>query len=182
MKNHHISLPEAKAPKAVAKPVARKVAISKPAHRRPIQLHRILVPVDFTEHSRRALEYAVALAGMHQARITVLFVAEPLHCLSDYGYGPVERCQPNQTLVRRALKNLERFVWHAVPAALRNSCLVRSGIAFEEILRCAHESPADLIVLATRGSGLPGSTTERVVRHADCPVLVVRERERDFVR
>lgn len=64
--------------------------------------------------------------------------------------------------------------------------LVRDGSPFDEICNAARESDSDLIVIATHGrTGLKhvflGSTAERVVRHAPCPVLIVRERGRDFV-
>jgi nucleotide-binding universal stress UspA family protein len=63
---------------------------------------------------------------------------------------------------------------------------VRHGRAFQEIAEAARSLPADLIIIATHGytgikHALLGSTTERVVRHAPCPVLVVREGGREFV-
>jgi universal stress protein A len=64
--------------------------------------------------------------------------------------------------------------------------MTRIGRAFDEITAAAREQKADLIVISTHGySGVKhvvlGSVAERVVRHAPCPVLVVREHERDFV-
>ena len=62
---------------------------------------------------------------------------------------------------------------------------MRRGVAFEEIGNAARELSSDLIVINTHGyTGLKhvmvGSTAERVIRHAPCPVLVVREHEREF--
>jgi hypothetical protein len=60
------------------------------------------------------------------------------------------------------------------------------GFPCDEIVRAAEETNTDLIIISTHGHGgwarmLIGSTAERVVRHAPCPVLVVREREHDFL-
>ena len=74
----------------------------------------------------------------------------------------------------------------APPENVRGQALVRLGQPHREITEAAKELHVDLIVLATHGyTGLKhaflGSTAERVVRHAPCPVLTVREREHDFV-
>jgi universal stress protein A len=71
-------------------------------------------------------------------------------------------------------------------AGIKNGLAIRSGSASHEIAEQAHEQRTDLIVIATHGRGviahaLLGSTAERVVRHAPCPVLVVRERQREFL-
>ena len=73
-----------------------------------------------------------------------------------------------------------------MPVKLLADSLVRVGHPYQEITQAAQELKADLIVIATHGyTGLKhillGSTAERVVRHASCPVLTVREREHDFV-
>jgi len=72
-------------------------------------------------------------------------------------------------------------------ADLIQNMLIRKGTPHKEITDAARELEADLIIIATNGyTGfahvLLGSTTERVVRHAPCPVLVVREKEREFLR
>ncbi len=79
-------------------------------------------------------------------------------------------------------------VWkeqHVEPSLLRNT-MVREGTPHREIAEAARELPADLIIIATKGRrglarALLGSTTEKVVRFAPCPVLVVREKEREFI-
>jgi nucleotide-binding universal stress UspA family protein len=63
--------------------------------------------------------------------------------------------------------------------------LVRQGRAFHEIAEAARTLKSDLVIISTHGftgvkHALLGSTAERVVRHAPCPVLVVRQRERQF--
>jgi nucleotide-binding universal stress UspA family protein len=71
--------------------------------------------------------------------------------------------------------------------AARSTTLLRTGQPHTEIVEAARELGADLIVLSTHGHtglthALLGSTAEKVVRHAPCPVLVVREKEHEFVR
>ena len=83
-------------------------------------------------------------------------------------------------------ERLGTLVRDRVDPALVEALLVRDGAPFDEICKAAKEIESDLIVIATHGyTGLKhvflGSTAERVVRHAPCPVLIVRERERDFV-
>jgi universal stress protein A len=78
---------------------------------------------------------------------------------------------------------LERL---GIDAGMIDKTLVRHGVPFNEISGTASTLKADLIVIATHGyTGLKhvflGSTAERVVRHAPCPVLVVREDEREFI-
>jgi nucleotide-binding universal stress UspA family protein len=80
------------------------------------------------------------------------------------------------------LKELQVSIGDSVPSAT----LTRFGEAWAEIVAVAKEQGADLIVISTHGRtgfehALLGSTTEKVVRHAPCPVLVVRQREHEFV-
>jgi nucleotide-binding universal stress UspA family protein len=82
---------------------------------------------------------------------------------------------------KRELSDWRKEVPHA---AVKTA--IYAGIPFREIVRAADEHNTDLIILGTQGrTGLShlfiGSTAERVVRHAPCPVMVVREREHDFL-
>ena len=74
----------------------------------------------------------------------------------------------------------------AINPKLMERTLVRHGVPFHEITEAARTLQTDLIIIATHGytglkHALLGSTAERVVRHAPCPVLSVREVERDFL-
>ena len=76
---------------------------------------------------------------------------------------------------------------NAIKPALIEKVVVRSGTPFNEISKAARELRVDVIIISTHGhTGLKhlllGSTTERVVRHADCPVFVVREEEREIIQ
>lgn len=89
-------------------------------------------------------------------------------------------------LVDACRERLDRAVGEIATDGLQVQPLVLNGVPFVEIVRCARDREADLIVLGTHGrSGLAhlliGSVAERVVRKAPCPVLTVKHPEHEFV-
>jgi nucleotide-binding universal stress UspA family protein len=147
----------------------------------PVNLRKILVPIDFSECSRKALHYATALAKLCQAEIFLLHVLE----MPPVPVQALEIAFMDDTPKESAAKELSEWQAHVgSPTSVKS--LVCSGSAYTEIVRTAEENNMDLIVIGSHGrTGLArlilGSTAERVVRHATCPVLVVREHEHDFV-
>jgi nucleotide-binding universal stress UspA family protein len=138
------------------------------------------VPIDFSTESTRALKFATELAGRYAAAVTLVHVAEPIFYIYDFGYGPVRRQRPNEGLIRQARQRLHVLRRRHVKNAPTCKVLIKSGRASEQIAKAAEELGADLIVMPTRGftpqqPGEIGSTAERVVRHAPCPVLTVRK-------
>ncbi len=148
----------------------------------PFQLKKILVPIDFSKVSKEALAYAAFLAGQFGAEIILLHVTEKAPI--DYLLGPGLMNHLVVPMMKQAEANLARVAGNLSKVhGTRLSAVVRQGRPFEEIYRAARTLGADLIVLTTHGyTGLKhvvlGSTAERVVRHADCPVLVVRNQAR----
>jgi glycine betaine transporter len=141
----------------------------------------ILVPIDFSIESTRGLKVAVMLAARDGERLTLVHVVGPIYDLRDYGYGPVSQRRPNQSLLREAKRRLQALGRRHVDAALEWRTLVRSGTAPRQILKAAEESGATVIVMPTRGlshgpASEVGSTAERVVRNAHCPVFVLPRR------
>ena len=141
---------------------------------------RILVPIDFSRESVKALKYAAVLAGQYGAGTTLLHVVEPIHLVCDYGYGPVAREQRNDAMIRSAGTHLRRLGKRHFTNERPWDAVVRSGTAFSEITKAAKELGSDLILMPTRGLTDSkeislGSTAERVVRHAPCPVLTLRQ-------
>lgn len=162
-------------------------------HRRKWHLKNILVPTDFSDASKKALSYAVRLAQQTGGKITLLHVIEPMPVypeavypeIMESDYWLVEAKQALLTQGKKAFQKL-RLEERIDPRLVRNT-RIRQGIPHQEITEAARELEADLIIIATNGrTGLThvllGSTTERVVRHAPCPVLVVREKEHEFIR
>jgi len=149
-----------------------------------MRLQSILVPTDFSEPSAKALHYALALAKQFDAKITLLHIVEPIGATPDFAYNPL--VLETETVMASARKQLHRLIEkEGIRPALIKSTVVRNGVPFHEIAQAAATLKIDLIVISTHGyTGLKhvllGSTAERVVRHAPCPVLVVRKEERDF--
>jgi nucleotide-binding universal stress UspA family protein len=150
---------------------------------RVLGILRILVPVDFSASSRKALRYAISFARQFDSEITLLHVRPLPYYPADLGGFPTT-IPADEPSTRRIQARLDADA-DLIPSELRGQKLLRVGSAYDEICNAARELNAELIIISTHGhSGLKhvvlGSTAERVVRHAPCPVLVVREHEREF--
>lgn len=143
----------------------------------PSRLKRILVTTDFSEASKQALPYAAAFAERLGAEVALLNVLEPPPRF--VGLESMALLQAGDAAVGHALGELDALAKRAFNARARVKTHVRPGQPFRVITKAARDLDADLLVMATHGfTGLKhtflGSTTERVVRHAPCPVLAVR--------
>ena len=143
------------------------------------KIERILVPLDFSPASTQALDYAVWLAKQFHAAIHLVHVYPPDEA-SSAGAGHL--LFETAETIERLNEELTGIHRKHVPTFRPENCHIRGGRPYQEIVRVAREIDADLIVLSTRGhSGLKhlllGSTAERVVRNAPCPVLVTRKRK-----
>ncbi len=150
------------------------------------QLKKILVPVDFSDQSRKPLRYAVPFAGQFGAQIILVHVVEPFAWPIDMAEIPLQVQESQEAVQASAADKLEQLRAQTILAPVPSEALVRVGAPWREITRVAAEREVDLIILSTHGhTGLKhvflGSVAERVMRHAPCPVMVVREREHDFV-
>jgi nucleotide-binding universal stress UspA family protein len=149
------------------------------------RMKRILVPTDFSECARKALQYAIPLAEQHEAEIVLLYVA-PSPAYAGGEYGIIDTSAMNAELTTAGEKRLETYVREELRGKVPAETMVRTGSPTAEIIDVASKMPADIIVISTHGySGLKhvllGSVAEHVVRHAPCPVLVVREKEHEFL-
>jgi nucleotide-binding universal stress UspA family protein len=149
--------------------------------KRAAPVANILVPVDFSTASRQAVEYASTVGKRSPGSMTLLHVVKPIRCQADFGYGPVTRESPDQNEVRKGrarLKRLSLKMAHGSPPA---KVLVLSGTAPFEITQAAKALGTDLIIVGCHGKGEAagslGSTAEEVVRHAPCPVFVLKRKE-----
>lgn len=160
------------------KPVnARRKTIAPAA---PPLIQKILVTTDFSGQSLPAVRYALALGGKIGAAVTLLNVVETASSLS--GMEAVVFAPTDAEVAERARTHLEALAKREAKGAGKVTTVVRTGKPFHEIALVAGERAADLIVIATHGhTGLKrvwlGSTAERVVRHAPCPVLTVPTRD-----
>lgn len=151
------------------------LTVRKPAHDfvmptngvEPVHLHKILYATDFSRHAQRALDYALSLAQEYDAELTLLHVLEEIPPSWDLA-----------TVSADIVERLEK----PIPTEARDRCILKSrlrvGRPYQEIVRFAFETEADLIILGVRGRNalelaLFGSTTHRVIQQAPCPVLAV---------
>ncbi len=156
----------------------------RPSVHSSLKLTRILVPVDFSECSRKALQYAIPLARQHQAVLILLNVVEAAYAGGEI--AAVDYIQLEAAMKEGAEKKLSEFVVHEIPSDISTQSIVRTGLPSREITELAKTLGIDLIVISTHGrTGLKhvflGSVTEHVVQRAPCPVFVVREREHEII-
>lgn len=142
-----------------------------------LKLRTILVPVDFSKRSRIALNYAITLAKDFGGSLVVLHVLDPL-----LAAGRLESARLRQlksSARREAEEQLQALRPELLQSGVRTELFLRNGPATDIIVAFAVARKADLIIMGSQGrTGLRrlliGSVAERVVRHAHCPVLVVR--------
>jgi nucleotide-binding universal stress UspA family protein len=171
---------------SVAEKVLRKAAcpvLTVPPHAHTtskLPFKRLLCPMDFSDSSLAALEFAFSLAQQGNADLTILHVfewpaeGEPLIYRS---FSVPEYLRELEHDARTRLQGL-------APDSIRESCRPQTrfsyGKPYREILRIAAEDSSDLIVIGVHGRNpldlmLFGSTTNQVVRRATCPVLSLRQ-------
>ena len=154
---------------------------SKEGRRVRVKPRRILVPVDFSDSSARALNDAAKRATESGRSLVIVHVVP-----ANYGWlgiGRDESRDLDRSLQKQAADRLRAFadenIGHKVPADME----VRVGQPAAEIIAAARESKCDSIVLSTRGlTGLDryliGSVADRVARLAPCPVVLLRPGKR----
>ncbi len=155
------------------------------ASRPSIQIRTILVPVDFSGCSGRALAYAIAFAQQFKASIALMHVVE-LNYMGT-GLGEIEVPLLENELRENASRQLNSLLETVVRTGVPAEAHLRLGRPWYEMTEAARTMGADLVIMGTHGyTGLRhvlmGSTAERVVRHAPCPVLIVRELEHEFLQ
>jgi len=149
-----------------------------------ISLKKILVPLDFSPLSKKALKYALRFAQQFRTELTLLHVLEPTFPPTFEGLQIVPPFPEEES--SSAEKSLKALVGSARAAGVSKvRSIFRRGLAAQEIVDAAKDLDVDLIVIATHGYTAwkhfcIGSTAERAVRAAPCPVLVVREKEHEF--
>lgn len=146
-----------------------------------MQIRSILLPTDFSDCGNYALTYAASLARTFGASIICVHVIEPM--VPTVGYSgltePLPLADITDQLEDSAVRELPKLAGCAECSGLKVEEVIVHGEAAAEIVRVAQERAVDLIVVSSHGrTGLGrilfGSTAEAIVRHATCPVLVVK--------
>jgi len=152
-----------------------------------IRLKKILYPTDFSESSLEALPYALSFAREYKAKLVLLHVVNEQ--IFSEGLSLARAIAP-EALGQEMAQEAERRLKMLIPADQRSGLdvemLILHGLPFLEIIRYAKANGIDLIVIGTHGrTGMEhilfGSTAEKVVRKAPCPVLSIRPAEHAFV-
>lgn len=153
-----------------------------------MKIEKILVPTDFSQGSHKALQYAVMLGTEFKAKIVLLHVVSTPLDISGMHVPHFSLDKIMEEMRERAEKEMEALLQekNIKKAGITFETQVREGVPFLQIIQGAKEAEADLIVMGTHGrTGLEhvffGSTAEKVVRKAPCPVLTVRPEGQKFV-
>lgn len=142
-------------------------------------MKKIIVPVDFSEHSVYAMEAAAILAKRNNAQILALHMLE----LSESSFSEQGTNQPLDSIFfyKRAEQEFEDFLKQDFLKEVKVIPVIKKYKVFKEVNDVAKHENADLIIMGSHGtSGINeifvGSNTERVVRHSETPVLVVKSK------
>ena len=146
-------------------------------------MKNIVVPVDFSTQSEYAFKVAATIAKKHGATLYALHMLELNEALISSNEGA--QMQHTVFLIKLAEKRLNEFLDKPYLKGLKVVPVIKHFKVFSEISNLANEHNADLIVMGSHGSeGLKeifiGSNTQKVVRHSDIPVLVIKEEIDDF--
>ncbi|GIV62019.1 MAG: universal stress protein [Rhodothermaceae bacterium] len=152
----------------------------------PRPVRHILVPIDFSQHAREALTVAREIAAQYGARLQLLHVLEEVLHPAFYNFGATSLKDLMPDIEEKATEAMKKFFRETPGAEVEASYHVIEGHAGRDIAAFAEKHASDLIVISTHGlTGLEhlllGSVTEKVVRRAPCPVLVVKAFRRSIV-
>jgi nucleotide-binding universal stress UspA family protein len=139
-----------------------------------MEIKKVLVPVDFSENSKKILEAAGYFSGICQAELHVVFVVQSFDDYSGFFVPHMPIAKFEEEMVQAAEQKMDDFL-----VGNKNiEAKILVGDVGEEIIRHAEESGMDMIVMGTHGyKGLEkvmfGSVAEKVVRSSPCPVLTI---------
>lgn len=140
---------------------------------------RILWPTDFSQASRHALPMVNGLAVQFSSTVDVLHVLSPAPPMATAtGQGALAMTEYFKSLEEWARATIKELTASEIASGITAKTTTLIGSAAHEIVRFAEVNDIDLIIIATHGETgfrrlISGSVTEKVVRHASCPVLTV---------
>jgi nucleotide-binding universal stress UspA family protein len=150
-----------------------------------MQFNKILVPTDFSESAKYALPFAIDLARKYAASLQILHVVEPIVAPVDFAWGTYSYPDIEKQLSSYVDESLAKIIEEQIPPEIICDSTSLHGKPWREIVSFARDQSMELIVMATHGlSGfshaLYGSTAEKIVRKAPCPVLIIRHPDVKF--
>ncbi|MFZ2061548.1 MAG: universal stress protein [Candidatus Binatus sp.] len=138
-----------------------------------MKIERILVPVDFSEHSLTALKYAIELARDYESEVVIVHVVEPLPRGTSRWSDATSLLEKHGEKASEELKRFEEEATQLYPKCRSELCF---GVVHEVIGQLVRKLNVDLIVISTRGQTplldlLIGGTADQLLRRAPCHVL-----------
>jgi len=150
-----------------------------------MQIKTILFPTDFSNGARAAMDHAISLARDYQAKLILLYVIQDISIAEWYIPSSLSVADLVEDMQKSAAQEMDKWIADVSVSVKNVEKMVVNGVPFVEIIKTAKEKSADLIVIGTHGrTGIDhmlfGSTAEKVVRKAGCPVLTVRIAGKEF--
>ena len=145
-------------------------------------INRILIPTDFSSSAKYAFLYAIEFNKKFNARLQLLHVMQDFTDFSEFNLSPSILPQLYAEFEENATERMEEMVANFIPQDIICDTYILHGIPFYEIVKFAQDEKSDLIIIGSHGrTGLQhmifGSTAEKVVKKAACPVLVIKHPE-----
>ncbi len=145
-----------------------------------MKIEKILFPTDFSEGSYHALPYAVDFSKLYNAKLYILHI---IYDFTKATYSHIPHISSDKIfddITAWARNEIDKCCIEQIRGLSKVDKLILKGVPYEEIVKFAEDKKIDIIVMGTYGRiGLDklifGSTAERVVRKASCPVLTVRQ-------
>jgi nucleotide-binding universal stress UspA family protein len=150
-----------------------------------MKIKTILFPTDFSNGARAAMDHAISLAGDYQAKLILLYVIQDISIAEWYVPSTLAVTNLVEDMQKSAWQEMDKWIAEVSAKVKDAEKMVVRGVPFAEIIQTAKDKKADMIVIGTHGrSGIDhmlfGSTAEKVVRKASCPVLTVRIAGKDI--
>lgn len=147
-----------------------------------IAYNKILVPVDGSEHSQKALEHACAISTINGGEIILLHIANIVTAISNFDQTPITGGYVSEQLAKDMEETGRAILEEAsknIPEGIKFNTVFEVGSPGPSVISIAKKYDADLIVMGSRGLGLlkgifMGSVSSYVASHETCPVLIVK--------
>ncbi len=151
-----------------------------------VKIKNILASTDFSDHSKHAIKYAQSFAKKYKAKLYIIHVTDEYVPTFASEFTPVPVAEIMKSQKRKARQHLKSFIQKEVDKTLKVELIVSRGTPYVEIIKSAKRKKIDLIVISAHGGNvlshtLFGSTAERVVWKAPCPVLSVKSPKHKFI-
>lgn len=146
-------------------------------------MKKIIVPTDFSEYAEYALEVAASIAKVKKSKIILFHMIGVFNAV--FAKDESQEYAEAMYYMKLARKKFDELLAKSYMKGIETECVVQNYKAFTELNDVAKEKTADLIVMGSHGAGkmlgmFVGSNAEKVVRHSDVPVLVVKDRVKGF--